>query len=158
MDTEKNSNFKITKELIILNLDANNAEEALLKIGNNLQSNGFVKESYVNAVIEREKTNPTGLQSSSIGVSLPHTDAEHVKEESLSVAVLNEPIEFVHMGSEDKKVKVSIVFMLAIKDPENQLKLLQKLMSFFQKEELLEKINNSQSKDEIIKIIQNELF
>jgi PTS system galactitol-specific IIA component len=158
LSNESISKLTLSEELVLLNLEARDSEDVLMKMANNLQENNLVKESFSKAVIKREETNPTGLQSSSIGVALPHTDAEHVKEQGISIAVLKNPVEFVHMGSDTEKVNVYIVFMLAIKKPDSQLKLLQSLMNFFQKEELLETINKSQSKDKIINIIKKELF
>jgi len=101
---------------------------------------GYVKNTFIDAIKEREKVFPTGLQIRDVNVALPHTDAEHVMESVILVSVLKKPIEFRLMENNEKKVPVNIVFMLAVHNHEDQLLLLQKLVNFFQKEGKLEKI------------------
>lgn len=108
-------------------------------------------------MIERERIFPTGLQVSEIGVAIPHTDAINVNHQSISVAVLNKPVEFIHMGSEDQEVSVKIIFMLAIKDPDSQLEMLQKLIDLIQKEEILQQIIGSKSCKYISELLHKEL-
>lgn len=151
-------NLLFNEELILLELKATDWEEALNKMSENLFEQKIVKESFKNAVVNREKEFSTGLQSSKIGVAIPHTDAEHVNVQAISVAVLDKPVSFVHMGTADLSVEVEVIFMLAIKEPEGQLLLLQKLMDVFQKEEVLEKIRQSKDKKEILEIVTNEVM
>ncbi|HHY42501.1 MAG TPA: PTS sugar transporter subunit IIA [Thermoanaerobacterales bacterium] len=101
---------------------------------------GYVKKSFINAIKEREKIFPTGLQIRDVNVALPHTDAEHVMKSVILVSVLKKPIEFNLMEDNQRKVPVSIVFMLAVHNHEDQLLVLQKLVNVFQKEGKLEKI------------------
>lgn len=158
MEDKENTQLVLNKELILLNLDAKNQTDALSKIAVNLEELGFVKNSYKQALIEREKTFPTGLQGSKIGIAIPHTDARHVNKQSISVAVLHQPVEFTHMGSENQKVSVKIIFMLAIEKPDSQLEMLQKLIGLIQKEEMLQKIIKSDSHKKVLEILYEELL
>jgi PTS system galactitol-specific IIA component len=101
---------------------------------------GYVKQTFIHAIKEREKKFPTGLQTRDVNVALPHTDAEHVIKSAILVSVLKKPIEFGLMEDNKKRVPVNIVFMLAVHNPENQLLLLQKLVNLFQEEGMLKKI------------------
>lgn len=147
----------LNEELIILNLKAVDWEDALTKISDNLFVQNIVKESFTDAIVKREKKFPTGLQGSKVGVAIPHTDAEHVKVQAMSVAVLEKPVSFTHMGADDLEVDVSIIFMLAMNGPEKQVEMLPKLMEIFQKEDVLESIKTSNNKKNIKEIIFNEL-
>ncbi|BAK93755.1 MAG: PTS sugar transporter subunit IIA [Tetragenococcus halophilus] len=158
MENNENSQLALSEHLILLNLEAKNQEDALSKMAENLASFGFVKSTYKRAIIEREKTFPTGLQGSEIGIAIPHTDAKHVNQQSVSVAVLNQPVEFIHMGSENQMVSTKIIFMLAIDKPDSQLEMLQKLISLIQKEEVLQKIIKSKSCKEVLKLLYEELL
>lgn len=148
---------ELNEDLIILGLKAKNWQEVLTKMSENLYKHSFVKESFTSAIIDREKVYSTGLQSSEIGVAIPHTDPEHVNIQSMSVAVLEEPVSFTHMGTDDLKVEVEIVFMLAMKDIDGQVKMLPRLMELFQKEDVLESIKTSKNKETIIQLVVNEI-
>ncbi len=146
----------LNEELIMLNLDVTNREEALREIGERLLNQGCVKESFIDAIIKREKDFSTGIQTKSIGVAIPHTDVQHVNKASIAIGVLDKPVVFQNMGSDDE-IEVSIIFMLAIKEPEQQLTMLQKLVNIFQDEATLDNIYNASSKLEIIDIMKTFL-
>lgn len=113
--------------------------------GRSFESNGkpslrknFVKESFIDAIIEREKTFPTGLPTSSnISVAIPHTDSVHVNKKAISLAILKDAVEFGIMGEQEAKTPVKIVFLLAIDKQDSHLKILQKLISIFQNEDVI---------------------
>ncbi|MFC3419199.1 PTS sugar transporter subunit IIA [Salinicoccus hispanicus] len=129
-------------------------EEALEVMFNNLYEKGVVKESYFKALLDREVQYATGLQTSSRGVAIPHTDYEHVNEEKISIGVLEKSVVFEHMGMPEVSVDVEVIFMLAIKKPENQIGVLQIIMDLIQKEELLDSIKGAGSKEAVIDIIR----
>lgn len=143
----------LNEETILLNLNVDDRIEALKEIGNRLLSQGYVKKSFIDAIIKREKKFATGIKTNSLGVAIPHTDVEHVNEASIAIGVLEKPVLFADMGSGDE-IEVSIVFMLAIKEPNQQLTMLQKLVNIFQDEVTLNKIYNANSKPEIIHIMK----
>lgn len=148
----------LSEDLVTLDLQASNWSEALSLMSELLINEKIVKDSFKQAVIDREGVYPTGLQSNTIGVAIPHTDSEHVNVQAISVATLKEPVPFIHMGTEDMEVSVELILMLAIKDPNEQLTLLQKLMDILQKEDVLADIKNSTDKVEIVDILMKELF
>lgn len=115
---------------------------------------GYVKSTYIDAVLEREKTLPTGLDIGEMCVAIPHTDSKHVNESNVALAVLKNPVEFRNMIDPSKKVEVMVVFLLAINDPDSQVTLLSKLMSVFQNVELLKQIKGSSSTEEVTKLLE----
>ncbi|MDO4800436.1 MAG: PTS sugar transporter subunit IIA, partial [Bacillota bacterium] len=88
------------------------SEEALSAMANHLVNRGICKPSFVEAILNREREFPTGLETlSGIGVALPHTDAEHVLCDRLAIAILEREIPFGAMGFEQEKVEVKLIVM-----------------------------------------------
>ena len=160
MNSNKDNNSKIllNEELISYGLSFEDSRELLEFLGKKLEKKGIVKDSFTKAIIKRESNYPTGLQSGNIGIALPHTDAEHVNKAAISVTILDSPVKFIGMGTEDTQIDVSIIFLLAIKDPKDQISLLQNLMDLLQREEIMEKMQKSSDKKEILKLLKNEIL
>lgn len=136
--------------LIKLSLEAEDKDSVLEKTALLLKDGGYVKETFSDAIKEREVHYPTGLQLEHIGVAIPHTDAEFVNKQSIAITILKNPVNFTFMGSEDLQVPVKVVFMLAIKEPHAQLEFLQALMELFQNDKLVLDIVNSNSEKEVV--------
>ncbi|MZK50606.1 PTS sugar transporter subunit IIA [Clostridium beijerinckii] len=141
-------------DLIALNLEVKNKEEVIRELGKRMFEKGYVKHTYIDAVLEREKTLPTGLDIGEICVAIPHTDSKHVNESNVALAVLKDSVDFNNMIEPSKKVQVRVVFLLAINDPESQVSLLSKLMSVFQNVNLLKQIRNSSNIEEVAKLLE----
>lgn len=131
----------MNENLIFLQVPAlETAEEALVYLGNQLQNQAIVKDSFVSAIIDREKVFPTGLQFDGYGVALPHTDAEHVSQTQIALMTLEKPVTFTQMATKDQEVEVGLIVMLAIKEAHSQLEMLQKLIGLLQNKALVEEI------------------
>lgn len=132
----------ISSNLIFKGIEASNNEDALKFLGQRLFDKQYVKESYIEAVIAREKKYATGLPTEIYGVAIPHTDIVHVNEPGIAIGILSKPVKFIMMGTEDTEIDVKVVFMLAVKEPKEQLQLLEKLMTIFQDKSMLNNIVN----------------
>jgi PTS system galactitol-specific IIA component len=150
-------NQVISADLIVSQLKAANFQEIIESLGNRLQAFGYVKGSYVPAVIKRERIFPTGLPLGNINVAIPHTDVEHVNKPAIAVATLAHPVVFGNMGDPGNTLEVSIVFLLAMKEPHAQVNLLQNLVETFQNPEILEFLLGATDPKEIQKILQQHL-
>ena len=126
--------------LVLPCLKASDASESIRALGTLLHRGGYVRDTFVQAVLEREKVFPTGLPTAEIQVAIPHADVEHVVRPGIAIGVLEEPVEFGEMGSEDRKVQVKIVFVLAVKQSETLVLLLKNLVGMFQDVDLLHRI------------------
>ncbi|WP_042146740.1 PTS sugar transporter subunit IIA [Paucisalibacillus sp. EB02] len=144
----------ISEELVFF-LDVQDTEELFESIATRLQGKGIVKSSYLPALKQREKEFPTGLATELFGVALPHTDAEHVNEEAISIGVLKQPVTFRHMGMGAQEVEVKLVFMLALQKPENQLEVLQTVTSLIQNKAFMEAVTKCASEKEVIDTVLN---
>jgi len=133
-------------DLINLNLEINDKESAISNLANLLLLKGFVKESFLNGVLEREIKYPTGLKTLCGGFAIPHTDAVHVVKTAIIVARLRNPVFFFEMGgSPENKIEVEIIFMLAIHDPSNVMPILHKVIRIIQNQKIIHQIRQCQS-------------
>ena len=62
-------------DLIFMNVDAQNDSDIISLLGNKMLEKGYVKDTYVDAVIERESILPTGLDIGDLCVAIPHTQS-----------------------------------------------------------------------------------
>lgn len=148
----------LNQDLVLLDVAAGSQYEFLGIVADNLHKEGFVKASYKDAVIAREKVFATGLPTlNGGGVAIPHTDVEHVEKAAISFARLATPVEFVVMGDENSKVLVDMAFMLALKEAHSQIEMLQELMGILQDEEALEFLKKESDKERICKFLQERL-
>ncbi|KLU63568.1 transcriptional regulator ManR [Peptococcaceae bacterium CEB3] len=144
-------------ELVLLDVMAFNQEELLRELSSQLLSKGYVKDSFADAVIAREKTFPTGLVTSGVCVAIPHTDAIHVVKPGILIANLREPVIFKEMGNGVNDIKVEIIFLLAINKPESQIGVLKKLMNIFSKADVLLELKHAKSVLETLEILNQEI-
>ena len=139
---------------VLLNCDCKTAEEVISAIGKNLEENGYVKETYIQAAIDREKELPTGLPlSGEINAAIPHTDIEHVLKPALGMATLKTAVEFKNMISPNDTVLVRLVFLLALEQPKAQIKMLQEVASVIQNAELVESLVSQTSVEGVINVL-----
>lgn len=142
------------ESVVNFHVDSSSQEELLINLSNQLLGKGVVKSTFVTGIIEREKKYPTGLPVQPLGVAIPHTDNEHVIKEQIGFASLKNPVKFKIMGSDNEYVDVSLVFMLALKHPEKQLEMLQKLINIFQNEDVLRELYSCNELVDFRKIMQ----
>ena len=121
-----------------------------------LLEKGFITEEFIDAAIERERIFPTGLPTK-IGVALPHTEAKYVLNESISILTLKNTIVFAGMGNPKESIPVQIVFLLAISNPEKQLRILQTIITIIQNEKMLKKIRDAKEPQNIYNLINTFL-
>ncbi|TYP56766.1 PTS sugar transporter subunit IIA [Thermosediminibacter litoriperuensis] len=140
-------------DLIETDLEAKNKEEVIESLAKLLIAKGYVKDSYLGAILEREKIFPTGLPTEGVGVAIPHADLNHVLMPGIALAILKNPVKFNVMGNTAEEVDVKLVFMLAINEPKMQVNLLKNLVSMFQDKKLLLMLSNMTSKDRIISLL-----
>lgn len=133
----------VYEDLVLYGVEAANAEEAIRKVGGRLLEKGFVKDTYIDAVVQREVEYPTGLQLKNTAVAMPHTAGIHVNIPAVCVAKLAHPVVFAHMGDPDAKVEAELLLMMAIKDPNAQLETLQKVMGVFTNEAAVEALRSA---------------
>ena len=135
-----------------------NNEEVLRTLSDELIRQGIAKPSFKEAVINREKEYPTGLKFENYSIAIPHTDSEHVNKSQIAIMTLEDPVKFVEMASSDNEIDVKIIFMLALKDSEQHIKILQKVMELLQDKEAMSKLelfdDSEENINKLIKILE----
>lgn len=147
--------ININEKLVLLDLKVGSKFEAIEVMGKNLVDLDVVLPTFISATIEREKKYSTGLPGIDFAVAIPHTESAHVKEDAISIAVLHEPVSFNLMGTDNVELEIKMIFLLAIKNVEKQVKVLQHLMELFQKENALNQLKNSQTEGELIDLFNS---
>ncbi|WP_079527791.1 PTS sugar transporter subunit IIA [Halobacillus hunanensis] len=145
------------ESVILLDLEGTLKEDVLTTMARNLVDRNLVKESFIQAVIEREGEFPTGLPTAGVSVAIPHTDVEHVHRKTISIGVLKHPVDFGVMGDDSETIPVKLVFMLAMDEAHSQLSLLQTLMQIFQNEDTLKYLVSERDKTKIKHLLEEKL-
>lgn len=146
---------RLKTELILIGLDAKNTDEVFETIGGELVKQGYCKESYVQALKDREAEYPTGINMGACGVAIPHTDAVYVNDKAIAIGTLKNPVTFVEMGTDDEFIETQLVFMLAV-DEKGHLELLQAILAILQDPDTVSKIVAAKDTEEIIAIIKEK--
>lgn len=115
-------------ELCFVGADVVDGEDALRILALAAVEKGFAHESFIEAVVGRERTFPTGLPLPT-PVAIPHTDPHHVIRPALAALVPVRPLTFGELGGQDRKVEVELVLMLLVTDPKEQVSLLGRLIT-----------------------------
>lgn len=146
---------KLDEKRIYLGLQAKNTDEVFEKMGKPLIEQGYANDNYVEGLKEREAEFSTGLPTP-IGIAFPHTSANYVKKTTFSVAVLDKPVTFIEMGTDDDKVAVEIIIMLTIAESHGYIDMLQKVISITQDEKLIKNIKNAKDEKTVIELIKQK--
>lgn len=150
-------NLTIHEDNIVVNMEAGDRVEVIRRLGGLLFQHGYVKETYVQAVLDREVVFPTGLQTHLLGMAIPHTDTEHVIKPALAIATLTNPVIFQAMGSPETEIPVTIVMMLAISDPKAVIPVLRSVLFILEKSEALKALTQATSELEIKEVMQEHI-
>jgi len=135
---------------ILLQLDAESSEEVIRELGGLLLDLGYVKENFVEATIERERTMPTGLPlGGHFNAAIPHVDIEYVNKSALGLATLTQPVVFYNMVENEVEVPCRLVIMLALDQPKSQVEMLQSVAEVLQDPARIEKLMAAESVEEI---------
>lgn len=143
----------LDEKLIMIQVKAETKEEILELLAKRLEQAGYVRNTYLNAVAEREKKFPTGLPTEPIAIAIPHSDAEHCIQPAIAVATLQTPVVFGLMGDDQATVDAQIIFMLALDKNEAQAEFLCRFSDLFKNGEALIKISKSLNSTDIIATI-----
>lgn len=149
--------MRVEQELGIIGLETDSKEHALQLLGSLLIKQGYVKEGFVESILNREKTYPTGLPTEPFGVAIPHTDGDMVHRSAVAFASLKDPVKFLMMGTDGKLVDVKLIFMLALKSPEDQLEILQKLMGLIQNPEMVSQMVHIKSVEALNDLVEGTI-
>jgi len=124
-----------------LHSEAQDKTEVLTELGNLLFQTGYVRESFVEAALQRESQMPTGLPlEGRYNAAIPHTECEHVIKAGLALATLAKPVIFQNMIQPEEGVPVQLVILMALDQPKSQVEMLQEIAGVLQDAQVIEKL------------------
>lgn len=136
------------EEITFFNQYFNSKEEAIKKLADEFFKKALVKDTFYQAVIDREQAYPTGLSINGIGVAIPHTEGIHIIKPQIGFMTLIEPVIFKDMVDDQHEIEVNTIFMLGLSKSEHQIQILQKLVEIFQDEVSLKSLIACKNIDE----------
>ena len=150
-------NQLFNKDLVFC-LQAKDQTDLFEQVASLLEERQIVTPTYRSALIEREKSFPTGLDMEFLGkdlpnVAIPHTDIVHNLTENVVVVRLDQPVTFHNMIAPDKEVQVSLLFFIINNTSSSQTNILAQLMDFFTSNGNLEAISKLDSEDKLYQYI-----
>ena len=142
-------------ELVFFDFEATDEWDFFKQIQRKLQDMGYVKEGWYDAITQREKSFPTGLQFEKIGIAIPHVDPENIVKPYIAVIKPKTTIDFAPMADMvDHPVHTELIINLGLlAHAEDQVAVLQAMMGIFMDEEATADIMSRDSAEGIIEAI-----
>jgi PTS system galactitol-specific IIA component len=144
----------LTKEAVMLSLEASTSEDVIRILGSRLRDLGYVRDDFVEAALRRESEMPTGLPlGGEFNAAIPHVDIEYVKASALGLATLENEVVFYNMVESDTPVPCRLVIMLALDQPKSQIEMLQSVAGVLQNTELVSNLVKAKTVEEIFSFL-----
>ena len=139
---------------IYLDIEASDYKEVLQIMGGILLEKGYVKDSYTDALLEREELSTTGLPVEPVSIAIPHTDPCHVIRPCVIVLKLKQPVRFKEMANPEHMVDAAWIFGLVFDDGNKQLPLLASVIELAQDETAMNGLMDAEDKEEVYAVVK----
>lgn len=149
--------LEFNESLIAFDLQAKNAKEVIDLLSGSMYAQGLVSADYGAQTWARELEHPTGLPTKPFCIAFPHADAQGVNRSALGVAVMHQPVQFQNMADPDESLDVELIFMLANRDPEEQIQTLRNLAVLFGQPEKLVELRDQTTLQGVASWLRREL-
>ena len=141
--------------LVSSSLLSSHWEGVIRELSSLLVRTGYVKGSFADASVEREREFPTGLPTPTIGVAIPHADVLHVNKPAMAIGVCRTPVRFGVMGgATGETMDVSLVFLLAIAEAHAHIDTLTQLMAFFQDADATAAVVRAKTPEDMLTVVR----
>ena len=136
------------EKLIVSDLNVRKKEEAIIKMAELLQKEGYVEEGYCQKVLDRESFCPTSIGNE---IAIPHHYQEDINANKIVVARVRNPITW------NNEEKVRLIFLIAIKykEPLKVKMLFHYLYVLIENQELLKRVKAAETSGQILSYIIN---
>jgi len=140
--------FKLPKDFVRFEEKVEDWEEAIIKSAEPLLENGYIEQSYLDAMIESVKEYGPYIVIAP-NIAMPHARPETgSKKVGYSVMRLNEAVAF----SEDEEHHVKLLIALSCVDANTHLEILQSLVMILSDQSKYERIMEAKDEIEIVEI------
>lgn len=135
---------------IKVHVECNDKEQAINMVGNMLLEQGYIEETYINAMIKLCKDLNSYIVVAP-GVAMPHArPADGAKKTGFSIITLKKPLVFGHK----KNDPVCLVIGFSAINNYEHIRAMQELMNMVTGKEIMRKIINSATEEELFRNIQ----
>jgi PTS system galactitol-specific IIA component len=135
---------------VALHYAAADSKDVIAHLGKLLFDAGYVRETFVEAALDRESRLPTGLPlSGDVNAAIPHTEVEHVLKPGLAMATLSAPVAFQNMVLPEESVPCQLVFVMALDQPKAQIEMLQEIAGVLQNPAIIQRLMSARDFEEI---------
>ncbi|MBG9985003.1 PTS sugar transporter subunit IIA [Aerococcaceae bacterium DSM 111022] len=139
----------ITKDLIDLNVDASNWEDAIKNGANLLKEEGYISDEYITQIIDNVHENGPYIVIAP-GIALAHASADGtVYKNGVSIITLKKPVEFSH----EQNDPVNLIITFAAIDADEHLTTIQDIVTLLDDSEFMGLTQKSEDKEELYKYI-----
>ena len=141
-----------SKELVALDMEANDQESVISALADLLDKNGRLsdRETYVEAVMAREQE--TGGTAFEMGIAIPHAKSSGVSEAGVAFGRTTEPLDY---GDE----KADLIFLIAAPDGEHNLhvKVLQQLARRLMHDDFREGLREASDEQQVVELMREQI-
>ena len=145
---------KLIENGLLLNFSCTNKDSFFEELFLILKDKKYVNDGFLEAIKKREKEFPTGLETISMGIAVPHVDSEYAKASASDVCRFAQPSKFYRMDAIEIERDVKEAFVLLVNKTDEHMKALQDLTHIWQSPELLKLIYMAKTKQEIIEQLE----
>lgn len=131
--------------------------DALKHIGSAMLNAGVVKNTYPQALLDREKDYPTGIALDGYSIAIPHCSADNAISPAIYLIRPNAPVPF-DQADDTGKVNAQLIIALIVTDPKDQLVLLKNLFTNIQDSDFFYSLLNAKSEEDLASTFKNTIF
>lgn len=118
-------------ELVFFDFEATDRVDLFTRLGAILAEKGYVKDTWLDAILEREDNYPTGLACEAVQVALPHVDPEHLLKPYIAIVKPAAPVRFDGMAGSGPVDTQLVVNLGLLAHAEDQVGVLQAFLGIF---------------------------
>lgn len=131
----------LSKELCFLNSEITDFSQAVRYYGKLMEQKGYAKSGFHEDILQREKIGSTYIGK---GIAIPHAKDIFVNKSKICIVKFNNPITW-----QGKKLDIIFILCLKFNDAQNTKKFFKKFYSLLEDDEMISKIKNAQSINDI---------
>ncbi|HLR41748.1 MAG TPA: PTS sugar transporter subunit IIA [Pseudogracilibacillus sp.] len=143
----------VEKNLVFYDAPLTNQNDLFDFMADQLMERNYVKEGFRDAIKNREEKYPTGLKLDGLNLAISHVEKEYANAQKLVVIMPEKPIIFKNIETFDP-LEVNLVFGIILNNSNEHLEILKNISQMFQEKEMINKINNIDSKEQLSILMQ----
>ena len=149
--------IEVIPELFDLDMKEKTRKDVLEHLVDLLEEHDCVNGKFREKILERERVYPTGLSFPGITIAIPHGDSACVKKSVIAVGRCRQKVPFFSMEDPDESLMVDMVVMLAIRNPDSHVILLNNLIEMFTGKENCKKLLSENQVQAVCEIFRKNL-